>query len=132
MMTIVGQALDHNPAIRLKNFGWKYGRTDIEQQDPGKSAKTTSDPAPAGGARQQSGLVEGEVRPFGGDYRAANESITRFAAALSQQPGVAEVRVIKAPLNVSPSLTLSGNTADSNAPPGKAEFKLLLVLKQTT
>ncbi len=132
MMTIVSQALDHNPAIKLKNFNWKYGRTEIEQQDPGKSAKTTSDPGPAGGARRQSALVEGEVRPFGGDYRAANESITRFAAALSQQPGVAEVRVINAPLNVSPSFTLSGDTKDSNAPPGKAEFKLLLVLKQTT
>lgn len=133
MMTIVSQALDHNPAIRLKNFGWKYGRTDIGQQDSGKSDKTKSDPAPAGGARQQSGLVEGEVRPFSGDYRAANESITRFAAALSRQPGVAEVRVITTPLNVSPSLTLSGNTTDSNAPPGgKAEFKLLLVLKPTT
>ena len=114
-------------------MSWKYGRTEIEQQDPGKSARTRrAIRAPAGGTRQQSGLIEGEVRPFSGDYRAANESINRFAAALSQQPEVAEVKVVKAPLNVSPSLTLSGNTTDSNAPPGKAEFKLLLVLKPTT
>jgi len=132
MMIIVGQALDQNPAIKLKDFSWKYGRADIEQQDPAKSAKTISASGPAGGARRQSGLLEGEVRPFGGDYRAANESISRFAAALSQQPGVAEVRVVKAPLDVGPSLTLSGDTKDSNAPPGKAEFKLLVVLKQTT
>lgn len=132
MMIIVSQALDHNPAIRLKNFDWKYQRADIEQQEPGKSARTLSGPGPAGGARRQSGLIEGEVRPFGGDYRAANESIARFVAALAQQPGVAEVRVVKAPLNVSPSLTLSGGTADSSATPGRAEFKLLLVLKQTT
>ena len=132
MMTILGRALDQHPDIRLKSFGWKYGRTDIGQQDPGKSAKTKSGPGPAGGARQQSGLVGGEVRPFRGDYRAANESITRFAAALSVQPEVAEVRVVKVPLNVSPSLTLSGNTANSSVLAGKADFELLLVLKPTT
>ena len=132
MMIIVSQALDHNPDIRLKNFGWKYQRTDIEPQAPGKSARTAGGPGPAGGARRQSGLIEGEVRPFDGDYRAANEAITRFAAALAQQPGVAEVRVVKTPLNVSPSLSLSGATTDSTAKSGKAEFELLLVLKQTT
>lgn len=132
MMIIVSRALDQNPAIKLKNFSWKYGRAAIEQQDPGKSARTNGNPGPAGGTRLQSGLVEGELRPFDGDYRAANESINGFAAALSQQPGVEEVRVIKAPLNVSPSLALSGDTKDSNAPPGKAEFRLLLVLKPTT
>jgi len=131
MMTILGQALDQNPDIKLKSFDWKYRRADIGQQDPGKSAKTKKGPGPAGGARQQSGLIDGEVRPFRGDYRAANESITRFAAALSEQPQVAEVRVIRVPLNVSPSLTLSGSTADSSAPAGKADFELLLVLKPT-
>ena len=45
---------------------------------------------------------------------------------------MAEVKVIKVPLNVSPSLTLSGNTADTSALAGAAEFELLLVLKPTT
>lgn len=132
MMAIVGQALDQNPDIRLRRFGWKYGRADGGQQDPRKSAITKSNPGPAGGARQQSGVVAGEVRPFSGDYRAANESISRFAAALSEQPEVAEVKVIKAPLNVSPSLTLSGTTVDSSTRVGAAEFELLLVFKPTT
>ena len=132
MMAVLGQALDRNPDIRLRTFGWKYGRTAGGQQDPGKSAPAKSGPALAIGARQQSGLVTGEVRPFSGDYRAANESISRFAAALSEQTAVAEVRVIKTPLNVSPSLTLSGTTADTSARAGRAEFELLLVLKPTT
>ena len=130
MMIIVGQALDRNPAIRLKTLWLEVRAHRYRAAGPRQIRQAqTVIRAPAGGARQQSGLVEGEVRPFSGDYRAANESIARFAAALSQQPGVAEVRVVKAPLNVSPSLTLSGNTTDSSAPPGKAEFKLLLVLK---
>ncbi|MBI4191568.1 MAG: hypothetical protein HY525_13645 [Betaproteobacteria bacterium] len=133
MMNILSQALERNPAIMLKSFGWKYGRTDIEQ-DPGKSARPARDagaPGAAGAARRQSGLVEGEVRPFRGDYRAAIDTINRFAEMLSQQPAVAEVKIIKQPLNISPSLTLAGNTTDSREQAGKAEFKLLLVLKQT-
>jgi hypothetical protein len=74
-------------------------------------------------------LVEGDVRPFRGDYRAAIDAINRFADTLSQQPEVAEVRVVKMPLNINPSLTLSGNTTESLEQTGKAEFKLLLVLK---
>ena len=133
MMNIVSQALERSPAIVLKSFGWKYGRTDIDL-DPDKSARITSNPAApsiTGGVRRQSGLVEGEVRPFLGDYRAAIEAINQFAATLSQQPEVAEARVIKQPLNISPNLTLTGSMTDSREQAGKAEFKLLLVMKQT-
>jgi hypothetical protein len=85
--------------------------------------------APAG--RKQSGLVEGEVRPFRGDYRAAIEAINRFAETLSQQPEVAEVKVVKLPLNINTDLTMSGNTTENPAQTGKADFKLVLVLKQS-
>ena len=71
------------------------------------------------------------MRPFRGDYRAAIETINHFAETLSQRQEVAEVRIIKMPLNINPSLTLAGNTTDSREQAGKAEFKLLLVLKQT-
>jgi hypothetical protein len=37
--------------------------------------------------------------------------------------------VVKLPLNVSPALSLSGNTLDNPDQGGTAEFKLLLVLK---
>ena len=71
------------------------------------------------------------MRPFRGDYRAAIDAINRFADTLSQQPEVAEVRVVKMPLNINPSLTLSGNTTENLEQTGKAEFKLLLVMKQS-
>ena len=133
MMNILGQVLERNPGIVVKSFGWKYGRVDIEQ-DPGKSAKPAFDPGASGAtgsARRQSGLVEGEVRPFRGDHRAAIETINGFANLLSQQPAVAEVRVLKLPLNISPGSALSGNTTGSDGPAGTAEFKLLLVFKPT-
>ncbi len=136
MMRVVGQGLESNPAIILKTLGWKYGRTEIEAGaatgavKPGAGGGESGTPAAAAGARRQSGLIAGEVRPFRGDFRAAIDTINRFAAALSAQPEVAEVKVMKLPLNISPGLTLSGNTTDDHREQaGKAEFRLLLVLK---
>ncbi len=138
MMGLLSQALEHHPAIVLKTFGWKYDRNEIDADSGGRIAKPGGDSQPpaaslptTAGGRRQSGLVQGEVRPFGGDYRVAIEAINRFAEALSQQAEVAEVRVVKLPLNINTGLPLSGNTADSTEKSGTAEFKLVLVLKQS-
>lgn len=134
MMELVSQSLDRNPTIILKTLGWKYGTTEIDP-DAGRTAKPASDGGAAAAAastgRRQSGMVEGEVRPFRGDYRAAIDAINRFADTLSQLPQVNDVRVIKLPLNISPDLSLSGNTTDSRDQVGRAEFKLVLTLKPT-
>jgi len=37
---------------------------------------------------------------------------------------------VQLPLNASPTLALSGNTADNPAQAGAAEFKLVVVLRQ--
>ena len=129
MMNVVSQALDRNPAIVLKMIGWKYGVTNIESGS--SKAAAPRFPATAAGTRRQSGLVEGEVQPFRGDYRSAIETITRFADTIAQQPGVAEVKVVKLPLDINPGQTLAGNTTEASEQAGKAEFKLLLVLKAT-
>ena len=130
MMEMVSQALERNPAIVVKNFGWKYGLAEIDAGGDRKSTPEIPPPAAHGAAsRKQSGLIEGEVRPFNGDYRAAIEAINRFTATLSQQPQVAEIKVVKLPLNISPGLTLSGNTAESHAQTEVAEFKLILMFK---
>jgi hypothetical protein len=44
---------------------------------------------------------------------------------------VAEVRVVKLPLNVNPTQPLAGNTLDSPDQNATADFKLVLVLKPT-
>jgi hypothetical protein len=133
MTNVVSQALEQNPAIVLKTFGWKYSITDIivsESPNP-SSVNAPSSPTDVG-LRHQSGLIEGEVRPFRGDYRAAIETINRFVESLSQQPEVAAVKIVHLPLNISPDTSLSGNTANSaREQADKAEFKLLVVLKQT-
>ena len=133
MMAMVSRALEPSPTLVIKEFGWKYGLTEIELEGAGGRAATAAaeTPAPTGSAvvRKQSGLIEGEIRPFRGDFRAAIEIINGFADRLAREPAVAGVRVVKLPLNVNPALSLSGNTLDSPEQSGTAEFKLLLVLK---
>lgn len=125
-MEAVSRALDESPTVVLKTLSWKYGSGDLSDAARGGPALAS----PTGAARRESGLLEAEVRPFHGDYRAAIETINQFAAALSRQTQVAEVRVLQLPLNVNPASTLSGNTADTTQPQsGSAEFKLALVLK---
>jgi hypothetical protein len=135
-MDLVSQALDQHPLIVMKTFGWKYDLTEIDVA--GESNPTTPAAAPQNtplpgatrsGRRKESAIVEGEVRPFRGDYRAAIEAINKFADTLSKQANVAEVKVAKLPLNINPSLTLTGNTTDNREQTGTAGFTIILVMK---
>ncbi|MDB5812671.1 MAG: hypothetical protein JWN94_4793 [Betaproteobacteria bacterium] len=135
MMDLVSQSLERNPAIVMKSFEWKYDTAEFataREASPGQSSAPAFVPPPVsqgGGKRKEGALIEGEVRPFRGDYRAAIDSINRFADSLAQQPNVGEVKVIKLPLNISPGLTLSGNTTDSRDQSDRAEFVLVVYMK---
>jgi len=136
VMALVSRALETSPTIVIKEFGWKYGTANIEVE--GTGARELVAPAPvaataAGSApsRKESALIDGEIRPFRGDYRSAIVTINGLAARLVEEPDVVEVRVVKLPLNVNPALSLSGNTLETPEQVGTAEFKLLLVMKPT-
>ena len=135
MMDLVSQALEANPAIVMKLFDWKYDNSEFaaaRDANPGQPSTPAFVPPPVAqvaGKRKESALIEGEVRPFRGDYRAAIDSINRFAESLAQQPNVGDVKVAKLPLNISPGLTLSGNTTDSREQAGKAEFTIIVQMK---
>jgi len=136
MMALVGRALDASPSIIVREFGWKYGTTEISTEGA-RAPATSAAPAPVAAtstgpalSRKESALIEGEVRPFRGDYRSAIAAINGFAGRLAAQPEVAEVQVVKLPLNVNPALSLSGNTLDNpEQSSSTADFKLLLVFK---
>ena len=131
IMTAISKALETSPGIVIRQLGWKYGRTEIE--GAGSGTRTAAGAVLSGGStassRRQSGLIEGEVKPFRGDYRAAIESIHAFADRLAKDPAVAEARIVKLPLNIDPKLPLSGNTLDSGEYGGAADFKLVVILK---
>lgn len=128
MMSIVSMALESSPSIVLREFSWNYGQNTIETEGtPARAAGTAVRSGVA--ARRQSGLIAGEIRPFRGDYRAAIDTINAFAGRLARNPAVADVQVVKLPLNVNPSLQISGNTLDSREEAGTADFRLLLIMK---
>jgi len=119
----------------MKLFDWKYDNSEFaaaRDANPGQQSTPAFAPPPVAqvaGKRKESALIEGEVRPFRGDYRAAIDSINRFAESLAQQPNVGDVKVAKLPLNISPGLTLSGSTTDNREQTGKAEFKIIVQMK---
>jgi hypothetical protein len=136
MMELVSEALEQHPAIYMRLFGWRYDRLEISSDGAAnKSAPAAvaanAPPLPPGAdARKQSALIEGEVRPFRGDYRAAIESIKAFAKTIAERAEVAEVKIVKLPLDINPTLSLSGNTTENRDQIGKAEFKVVIVFKQ--
>ena len=139
MMTLVSRAIAASPTIIIKQLGWKYGATAIEANLQSSRPAAGEGPAQSPGtgpaaARMESALIEGEIRPFRGDYRSAINTINRFADRLGEEPDVAEVRVVKLPLNVNPTLALSGNTLDNpeQSATATAEFALLVLLKPAT
>src|SRR5688572_2500699 len=139
MMALVSQALQTSPSLLLREFGWRYGLSEIEKGGSDTAASSTSSSsssAPAPGTpvpqRKQSAYIAGELRPFRGDYRTAIDTINAFAQRLRAYPAVAEVRLTKMPLNVSPKAVLSGNTLDSRTAAGSAQFELVIVFKPLT
>jgi hypothetical protein len=131
LMAVVARALDASPGLMIRELAWKYGVGEAASSRPGVAAAPSAAPAP-GAVRQrmQSGYIEGEVRPFRGDYRAAIEAIHAFAARLAGDSAVAQVRVVKLPLNIDPALALSGNTFDSREQTGTAEFAISVLLRR--
>lgn len=130
-MHIVSRAIEPAASVFLQEVNWTYG-TEIASADGSAQppqAATGSVPGAASGGLKQSGYVAGEIRPFQGDYRAAIDVINAVANRLARDPAVAEVRVVKYPLNVNPGLALSGNTRDAAEHSGVADFKILLTLK---
>lgn len=116
---VVGQAFDQSQNVALKRLGWTAAAPP--------TAESTAQPA-ASGARTQAGFIEGEIKPFAGDYRAALESIDRLVALLKSDGRVGQIHVEQLPLNVNSAAALSGSTQIA-AQSGSAPFKLAIELK---
>jgi hypothetical protein len=132
-MIALSRALERFPSVWLKGFGWKYAVRDFDTGGTTRSGNTASTATPAAtGARslrRQSAYVEAEIRPFAGDYRRALDEIASFAETLQQDPVIADVEVVELPLNVSPTMALSGSTTEATIRATSAPFKLNVSFK---
>ena len=124
MFSIISHALDDSPDIQLQRLEWHYG-----DSPPAKSeVNPAAGPAAGAGNLLQTGIVHGEVTRFGGNYRAAMNAINNFLQLIARDSAVAEVKVLKLPLDVRSNSGLNGSTM---AIPGKetAQFEIAVVFR---
>lgn len=130
-MALLGRVLDQYPNVRLKSMGWKYGTRDYDndagQRRPDAPTQNANVPGPS--ARRQAAFVDAEIHPFNGDYRATLDAIAAFADSLRKEPAVADVNIVALPLNVSPTMALSGSTTESTTRATNAPFRLNIAFK---
>lgn len=132
-MRILGASLDVAQDIEVKRLRWVQ-TPDINTSDTGaknKDARTTASGMGAQPGRlYEISFVEGEIRRFSGDYRAALQSVNSFAELLRKDAAVELVEITQQPVNVSSQSNLQGSTLDAQAQQiPAASFKLKVVLK---
>ncbi len=127
-MIALSRAFEQFPGIWLKSFGWKYAARDFDAEGTTRRGDTSSTAKPAApgtqNSRRQSAYVEAEIRPFQGDYRSALDEIAGFAETLKQDPAIADVQIVTLPLNVSPTMALTGSTTEATIRATSAPFRL--------
>ncbi|MGV3582666.1 MAG: hypothetical protein ACO1N8_10190 [Methylophilus sp.] len=135
-MLILSEAIAQVPEIGINRLHW-IQTEDVNQADTEKIAQTInpqSRPTTNGqtntGELRQVAFVNAELLNFGGDYRAALNSVNRFVSILKSNPKVEQAIVLQEPVNVSSFANLQGSTKDENtAQRTPAVFKIKLILK---
>ena len=138
LLGIVSRALDTLPQIRIDQLNWHVSTKTATADDSAGSPQ----PPPAPGAEgpapdaaligiprkpDQVLLLEGEVTTLGNDYRTALESVRLLAAELGKNKQL-RVEITRQPLDIKPTVTLTGNTGAEEAAT-KARFILKLTLR---
>ena len=126
LFALVSSKLETHPTIHLNSIGWRHSRA----ADAAAAFATVTSPAGGDGTPRQFGLLTGEVSPFSGDYRTAVVTIREFAEDLRRDPRVAEIKIIKLPLDDSSRQSLSGSTNARVEQEVGARFELSIVLRE--
>lgn len=133
MTAMVSAALEQSPQIRLQQLEWKVAQADgagapAGAQGDGHQAAPISSALLGIPTRPAQNLrLEAEIMGDQDDYRAAVDSMNRFAQQLASNPGLS-VAIDKPPLDTRSSVKLSGKAgpASEDAHP---RFSLILVWK---
>jgi hypothetical protein len=140
VMEAISRGLESVPEVDVNRL--HLLRTeDIEVKD---SEASTGAPAQTSSLQQQSSsgaqgvlyqvcFINGEIRGFSGDYRAALASVNRFADTLKVDPLVQQISIVQEPVNLSSLSNLSGSTIDEQGSRLQAAaFKIKIVFKPET
>jgi hypothetical protein len=138
-MQILGDAVAASPEIEINRLNWILSN-DEDPKDADNTAlggtSTEKRSAAVPFVPDKNFLYEvvflnGEIRRFTGNYRAALESVNRLVERLRANEQVAQVLVLQTPVNVSSYSNLQGSTTDERtAQSTPALFKLRVILKR--
>ncbi|MHB1592166.1 MAG: hypothetical protein ACYCTW_11640, partial [Sulfuricella sp.] len=140
LLGIVSRALDALPQIRIDQLHWQVS-AEAESADSQQSGSAPAPQPGTGGTEvapsamligipkkpNQTLLIEGEVTPFGHDYRSALESVRLFAAELGKNKQL-KAEITRSPLDIAPTAKLTGKAGDEDANI-QARFNLKLTLR---
>ena len=122
----LGTAMNQSPNIGLSRIEWIHGSPDVVQ--------TGSQPIDVSAhlvnGTGQFGIVGAEVLSYQGDHQAALRDIRLFTRQLETDPRVAQVEIIRLPLDLDPNAGLNGSTA-SQQTSQSAPFEIALILHQS-
>ena len=136
MMQTISNAIAHAPDIQINRLFWLQSN-DANLKDTDVSIVTqhqenqVSIPSLAKNELHEIAFVNGEIKRFSGDYRAALNSVNQLAERLKSDANVVHVEILQAPVNVSSFTNLEGSTTDEvEAKQSAALFKLKIILKR--
>lgn len=137
ILQVISQAIENSSEIQINRLRWvRSSDTNIKDTDQVAAAasqtasQNQSSFVPDPTALYQVAFVNGEIRGFAGDYRAALESVTKLVERLRANPEVDQVQILQEPVNVSSFTSLQGSTAEERtAQQTPALFKLKIILK---
>ncbi|HEY8353879.1 MAG TPA: hypothetical protein VIK69_02540 [Methylophilaceae bacterium] len=138
-LQVISRAVSASPEIDVNRLAWMLSN-EADPKDGERSGVpvviNTARPAAATFVPEPGKLYEviflnGEIRRFNGNYRAALESVGHLVERLRTDSAVAQVDVLQAPVNVSSYSNLQGSTTDEHtAQVTPALFKLRVILKR--
>lgn len=146
MMQVVSRALLNLPNIQINRLRWLMAMdanikdedslvlSDSQNHQANKTVTLKLDAS----VPNEMAFLTAEIANFGGNYRAALESMNQFVAMLKKDPAVAWVVVLQAPVNVSSFANLQGSTdeatteAELTTQKAPVIFKCQVLLKPPT
>lgn len=135
VMEAISRGLENSPELELNRLHLLRSEDiDIKDNEVSNNAapQTTQQQtaSQSQGALYQIAFINGEIRGFSGNYRAALASVNRFAEKLRTDPTIQQVNVVQEPVNLSSFSNLSGSTVDEqDARLQAAAFKIKIVFK---
>ena len=130
VVAALSRSLDGFPAIQVSKLAWAAvndPETAFDDAPPRAGIRVALDGSRAAGARYHAALLEGRIEPFNGNFRAAMETVERFAEDLRAREGVRAVTIVALPLDTSSGADLQGNTQSLQR---RAQFTLRVILER--